>query len=188
MYSSVDRGGEKSDQNPTPVPHFIFKHEIEQHLKEKAKETDMEWTILRPVAFFENFTPDYFGKVFTTAWQMSLKGKPLQLVATSDIGFFAAAAFMNPEASKNHAFSLAGDELTFDQMSEIFKKSTGKNVPTTFSIPVWLMMAGVKELGVMFKWFHDEGYGADIPALKKLDPGLKTFGDWLKEDSQFETR
>ena len=188
MYSSVDRGGEKSDRNPTPVPHFRFKHEIEKHLIEKAKGTDMQWTILRPVAFLENLTPDYFGKVFTTAWQMTLKDKPLQLIATSDIGFFAAAAFMNPEDSKNHAFSLAGDELTFEQMSEIFKKLTGKDVPTTFRIPIWLMMAAVKEIGVMFKWFREEGYGADIPAMKKLHPGLKTFEDWLKEDSQFETR
>ncbi|CAI7664134.1 unnamed protein product [Penicillium glandicola] len=187
VYSSVDRGGEKSDQTPTPVPHFIFKHEIENHLKEKAKGTEMEWTILRPVAFFENFTPDFFGKVFTTAWQMSLKDKPLQLIATSDIGFFAAAAFMNPKASKNHACSLAGDELTSDRMSEIFKTLTGENVPTTVRIPAWLMLAGIKELGAMFKWFHDEGYGADIPALKRLNPGLKTFGDWLKEDSKFET-
>lgn len=187
VYSSVDRGGENSDHNPTPVPHFIFKHEIEKHLKEKSKGTDMEWTILRPVAFFENMTPDYFGKVFTTAWQMSLKGKPLQLVATSDIGFFATAAFVNPEASKNHALSLAGDELAFDQMSEIFKKVTGKNVPTTFRFPVWLMLAGVKELGVMFKWFRDVGYGANIPVLKRLNPRLKNFEDWLKEDSQFQT-
>jgi NmrA-like family. len=148
----------------------------------------MEWTILRPVAFFENFKPNYFGNVFTTAWQMSLKGKPLQLVAKSDTGFFAVAAFMKPEASKNHAFSFAGDELTFDQMSETFKKLTGKNVPPTYWIPVWLMMAGVKELGVMFQWFHVEGDGADIPALKRLNPALKTFEDWLKEDSQFETR
>ncbi|KAJ6190088.1 Peptidase C12 ubiquitin carboxyl-terminal hydrolase 1 [Penicillium mononematosum] len=188
VYSSVDRGGEKSDRNPTAIPHFIFKHEIEKHLIEKTKGTDMQWTILRPAAFFENFTPDYFGKVFTTAWQMTLKGKPLQLIATSDIGFFAAAAFMDPEESKNHAFSLAGDELTFQQMSDIFKDLTGKDVPTTFRIPVWLMMAAVKDLGVMFKWFRDEGYGADIPALKKSNPSLKTFGDWLKEDSQFETR
>ncbi|CAG8261752.1 unnamed protein product [Penicillium nalgiovense] len=130
----------------------------------------MQWTILRP------------GMVDDT------KEQYLQLISTSDIGFFAAAAFMNPEESKNHAFSLAGDELTFDQMSEIFKNLTGKDVPTTFRIPVWLMMAAVKDLGVMFKWFRDEGYGADIPALKKLNPSLKIFGDWLKEDSQFETR
>ncbi|KAJ5772792.1 hypothetical protein N7457_007688 [Penicillium paradoxum] len=187
VYSSVDRGGEDSDRNPTPVPHFISKYEIEKHLKEKSKGTDMEWTILRPVAFFENLTPEYFGKVFATAWQMSLKGKPLQLVATSDIGFFAAAAFVNPEASKNHAFSIAGDELTFDSMAEIFKDLTGKDVPTTFRLPVWLMLAGVKELGAMFKWFHDVGYGADIPVLKRLNPELKTFGDWLKEDSRFRT-
>ena len=147
----------------------------------------MEWTILRPVAFFDNLTPDYFGKVFATAWKMYLKGKPLQLIATSDIGFFAAAAFMNPEAWKNHAESLAGDELTFDQMSEIFKTLTGNTVPTTFEMPVWLMLSVVREMGAMFEWFHDEGYGADIPPLKKLHPGLKTFGDWLKEDSKFET-
>jgi uncharacterized protein YbjT (DUF2867 family) len=188
VYSSVDRGGEKSDNNPTPVPHFIYKHEIEEHLKEKAQGTEMNWTILRPVAFSDNFTDDYFGKVFTTAWQMALKGKPLQLIATSDIGFFAAAAFMNPEASKNRALSLAGDNLTFEQMSDIFERSTGKKVPTAFRLPVWLMMAAVKEMGVMFKWFHDEGFGVDISALKRLNPELKDFETWLKSESQFQTR
>lgn len=103
---------------------------------------------MRPVAFFENLTPDYFGKVFTAAWETSLKSKSLQLVATSDIGFFAAAAFVNPEASKNHAFSLAGDELTFDQMVDTFKRMTGKDVPMTYRLPVWMMMAAVKELGL----------------------------------------
>jgi hypothetical protein len=82
---------------------------------------------------------------------MSLKGKPLQLVSTSDIGFFVAVAFMNPEASKNFAFSLAEDELTFDRMSEIPKTLTGKNVPTTYRIPVSLVLCSVKELGTMFK-------------------------------------
>ncbi|KAJ5329021.1 hypothetical protein N7452_009411 [Penicillium brevicompactum] len=188
VYSSVDRHGSDSDHNPTPVPHFIHKHEIEAHLKAKTEHGGMDWTILRPVAFFENFTPDYFGKVFTTAWKMSLKGKPLQVIATGDIGFFAAAAFMNPEASKNHAISLAGDELTFEEMAQTFKRLTGKNVPTTFTTPVWLMMSMVKELGVMFKWFYDQGFAADVAALKKLHPELKTFEDWLKEDSQFQVQ
>ncbi|CAG8127781.1 unnamed protein product [Penicillium salamii] len=189
VYSSVDRHGTDSDHNPTPVPHFIHKHEIEVHLKAKAtRHSNMQWTILRPVAFFDNFTPDYFGKVFTTAWKMSLKGKPLQLIATSDIGFFAAAAFMNPEAWKNHTLTLAGDELTFDEMAQTFKQQTGKDLPTTFTTPVWLMMTMVKELGVMFQWFFDQGFASDIPALKKLNPELKSFADWLKTESQFETR
>ncbi|KAF7592529.1 hypothetical protein BBP40_012753 [Aspergillus hancockii] len=188
VYSSVDRGGDNSINNPTKVPHFIYKHEIEQRLIEQSKGTGMEWTIFRPTAFFENFTPDFFGRVFTTAWQMTLKGKPLQLIATSDIGFFAAHAFLHPEESKGKTFSLAGDELTYEQMEQVFKQKTGNNVPTTFRLPVRLMMAAVKELGVMFKWFHDEGYGADIPALRKFNPALKDFGRWLETDSQFGTR
>ena len=187
VYSSVDRGGEeRSIHNPTQVPHFIYKHEIEKHLMERAKDVQMAWTILRPVAFMENFTPNYFGKVFTTAWQMSLKGKPLQLVATSDIGFFAAEAFMRPDELAGKALSLAGDELTFAQMAQVFERSTGRKVPTTFRLPVWAMMAAVKELGVMFKWFHDEGYGADLAEMKRMNPELKDFGRWLAEESQFE--
>lgn len=52
VYSSVDRGGdEKSWSTPTPIPHFISKHHIEQYLRDNAKE--MGWTILRPVAFMD---------------------------------------------------------------------------------------------------------------------------------------
>lgn len=45
---------------------------------------------------------------------MALKGKPLQLVATSDIGYFGAEAFLNPNKYEGKGISLAGDELTFD--------------------------------------------------------------------------
>ncbi|XRM43824.1 hypothetical protein ABZX51_006978 [Aspergillus tubingensis] len=110
VYSSVDRGGEEhSFQNPTKIPHFIKKHNIEHHLVNRSKDGNMDWVILRPAAFFENLTPDFFGKVFTTCFKMALAGKPLQLVATSDIGYFGAEAFLNPEKYKGRAISLAGD-------------------------------------------------------------------------------
>ena len=54
VYTSVDRGGdEKSFDNPTPIPHFISKANIEKHLVEKAKVAGMNWCILRPVAFMD---------------------------------------------------------------------------------------------------------------------------------------
>lgn len=96
IYSSVDRGA-NSFENPTKVPHFINKHNIEHYLVEKTKNTEVQWTILRPTAFYENLVPGFFGKVFMTSFDMALKGKPLQLVATSDIGYFAADAFLKPE-------------------------------------------------------------------------------------------
>jgi nucleoside-diphosphate-sugar epimerase len=188
VYSSVDRGGDASLDNPTPIPHFISKHNIEHHLIEKAKGTEMTWTILRPVAFFDNFTPGFTGKVFTTSWKNIVKEKPLQLIAVADIGFFGAQAFLLPDQYQNRAVSLAGDELTFDEMAKVFKDKTGQSPPTTFGFVGRIIMSTVKDMGLMFQWFHDVGYGADIQALRQVHPELKDFGTWLEKESGFDTK
>ncbi|KAI9037037.1 uncharacterized protein KD926_000904 [Aspergillus affinis] len=183
IYSSVDRGGEASFDSPTPVPHFISKHSIEHHLIEKTKGTEMKWTILRPVAFLDNFSPGFSGKGFAATWKIYVKEKPLQLISVGDIGYFEAQAFMNPHQWENKTLSLASDELTFEQMAKIFKEKTGRDVPTTFSfIPAILAMM-LKDFGYMFKWFYDTEYGADIPTLRKIHSGLKDFGTWLVTES-----
>lgn len=148
----------------------------------------MAWTILRPVAFMENFNPGFFGKVFTTSWKTMVKEKPLQLISVGDIGFFGAQAFMSPNQYQNKGVSLAGDELTFDEMAEIFNAKTGKSVPTTFGFVAKGLMAMMKDLGSMFQWFYDVGYGANIPELRKIHPELKDFTTWLEKDSGFDTK
>ena len=185
VYSSVDRGGDTSYDNPTDIPHFISKHNTEHHLVEKTKGTEMDWTILRPAAFFDNLVPGFMGKVFATSWDMYLKGKPLQIVATSDIGYFAAEAFLNPGRHKENPISIAGDELTYSQMEEIFRKKTGNPVPTTYQTFVSVLMSSMKDLWQMFKWFHDQGYGADISELRRINANLKDFGTWLEKESEF---
>ncbi|KAJ9272187.1 hypothetical protein DTO212C5_1692 [Paecilomyces variotii] len=189
IYSSVDRGGEEASfNNPTNVPHFIHKHNIEHHLVDRADDSNMDWTILRPTAFFDNLVPGFYGKAFATSWQVSLKDKPLQLVATSDIGYFAADAFLKPEEYKGKGVSLAGDELTYDEMAHIFQEKTGQPVPTTFRFLCSIFLASMKDFGYMFKWFHDEGYKANIPKLRETYPELKDFGSWLEKESQFMKR
>jgi uncharacterized protein YbjT (DUF2867 family) len=55
VYTSADRGGEdKSFENPTDVPHFVSKYNIEHHLVDKAADK-MQWFIIRPVVFMEVF-------------------------------------------------------------------------------------------------------------------------------------
>ncbi|KAH8422564.1 uncharacterized protein LDX57_000317 [Aspergillus melleus] len=186
VFSSVDRGGEeRSYTNPTKIPHFIKKHNIEHHLVNSAKRSEMEWTILRPTAFYENLTPDFFGRVFATCFKMALKGKALQLVATSDIGYFGADAFLNPEQYKGKGISLAGDELTFDQMEQVFVKTTGNSLPMANKLVCSIFMALMKDMGYMFKWFHDEGYGVDIRKLREINPSMKNFETWLEKESGF---
>ncbi|KAJ5760223.1 nmrA-like family protein [Penicillium odoratum] len=187
VYTSVDRGGEASIDNPTLVPHFINKHNIEHHLMDSAKNTEMNWTILRPTAFIDNLVPDFFGKMFTTSWKIAVKEKPLQVIAVSDIGFFGAQAFLKPDIYRGKCVSLAGDSLTYDEMARIFKNKTGQDVPTTFGFLSRLLMWMMKDFGYMFQWFYDSGYNADIQALRKVHPGLKDFSTWLDTESVFTT-
>ncbi|KAH7174655.1 uncharacterized protein B0J16DRAFT_310140 [Fusarium flagelliforme] len=183
VYSSVDRGGdEKSWTDATVVPHFKTKFEIEHHLRDSTDngKSSMNWTILRPTAFMENLEPIFATKIFLTVIRDTLKDKPLQWVATEDIGFFAAEAFTNPEVWSKKAISITGDELTFAQLSEAFEHATGGPAGTTFGILGKALKVGVKELGTMVNWFRDEGYGADLANVRKLNPGTKTMEEWVK--------
>ena len=187
VQTSVDRGGDDSLNNPTNIPHFIAKHNIEKHLVNQTKDSEMGWVILRPTAFFENLVPSFFGKVFATCFEIALKGKSLQLIAVKDIGFFGAQAFIKPEEFRGKGLSLAGDELTYQQFETIFKAKTGNTLPTTYSFICRFLMWMMKDFGYMFTWFREHGYRADIEALKKMNPELKDFGTWLEKDSEFKT-
>jgi len=130
------------------------------------------------------------GKGFATMFKISLKqgaeAKPLQLIAVSDIGIFAALAFQKPEEYNGKSLSLAGADITFDQANDIFKEKTGADAPTTFGFLGSALLWGIKEVGTMFHWFYTDGYGADVAELKKLHPGLLDLGAWLEKEGKFE--
>lgn len=186
VYSSVDRGGPgRSDTNPTKIPHFIAKHDVEQHLREKASASDMNWTILRPVAFMENMTPGFFCKMFAAMWLGMGEEKKLQLVSTRDIGIFAAKAFAESDGEefRNQAISLAGDNLTQAEGNEVFWKVYGRPMPRTYVFWGTMLQTMIKEVGTMFQWFNDEGYGADIQQCRKINPKMLDLETWLREES-----
>lgn len=191
VYSSVDRGGNNSINDPTQVPHFASKHKIEKHLIASINDATKNsnhatHTILRPTAFYNNLTPDIMGKGFVAMW--SNMGVALQLVGTRDIGVFAALAFAEPESPqyRNNAISLAGDKITQAQGSEAFQKVFGRKMPKTFSFMGHVIQFMVKELGIMFKWFGDVGYKADIDNCRQLNPAMQNFETWLREESKFK--
>ncbi|KAK4176759.1 hypothetical protein QBC36DRAFT_328548 [Triangularia setosa] len=187
VFSSVERGGdERSWENPTSVPHFLEKHNIEIYLRDKAEKEQGKfiWTILRPVAFLENFKPGMFCSLFTAMWASALSpGKKLQLISVHDIGKFAAKALTEPTKWSNKAVGLAGDELTLDEARANFNSVTGKKLPQAWGILGKGMLWAIKEVGTMFQFFEDEGYQVDIEARRKDMPDLQNFEAWLEEPS-----
>jgi hypothetical protein len=107
--------------------------------------------------------------------QLSLPLTPntkLQQVAANDIGAFVTLAFEHPGKWRGTATDLAGDESSMDQIAEILQVKYGLMPWEDFE-----KNAG-HEMTVMFKWFQDVGYRADIAALRQALPNLMSFGRW----------
>lgn len=189
VFTSVDRGGdEKSWSNPTDIKHFAAKHHIEVYLRDKAAKEEggnkFTWTILRPVAFFDNWLPGTMSAMFTAMWAASLRpATKLQLVSVHDIGVFAAMAFQDPGKWAGRAVGLAGDELTLEEAQSLFKRGTGKPLPQAWTIFGKMVLWGMGEVGRMFRWFDEEGYGVDIEARRREAGGMQNFEAWLREES-----
>jgi len=187
IYTSADRGGtERSDRDGTPVPHFISKFNIEERLKTIATETNghMKWTIIRPVAFMENLTPDFFGKVYGTAWR--LNGRKMQVVSVESIGILAAEAFKNPDQYAGRSISLATDSLTYLEANTIFREKFGRDMPNTYDfIGRIVLYLTWKHLGIMFQWIKEVGFGAKPEEYRPRMPGMLNFAEWLERSSKF---
>lgn len=181
VLTSVDRHGADSDERDTDIPHFISKAKIERHLREKSAGTQMTWTILRPTAFMDNFQPGFAGKILPTAWKVGLSpSTKLQLISLVDIGYFGAQALLRAKEFSGRAISLAGDELTFGEVNAVFKGKFGYDIPTTFGFVGTVLLWAVADVRLMFKFYEEFGYGADIQQLRKEHPTLLSLSDYLE--------
>ncbi|KAI1773610.1 NAD(P)-binding protein [Hypoxylon cercidicola] len=192
VYSSVERGGDDASWiNPTPIPHFQSKYQIERHLREATglgkPGAGMGWTVLRPVAFMDNLAPGFPTKVFLAALHNHMGNKPMQWVATSDIGVFVAKAFAEPEHWNRRAVGLAGDELSWSQLNASFTKATGSPAPVSYWFFGSALTYMVTEVSLMIQWFASDGYKADVRARRKDHPEMLTMEKWLAKESSFET-
>lgn len=174
VYTSVD-GAERA----TGLAHFESKFEVEQHIAAAG----VPATILRPVFFMDNFLTLFRPKLEGGALAFSIAmrpDKPLQMIATHDIGAVAALAFERPSAFVGKTVGLAGDELTMPQVADVLARFLGRQV-RFIEVPVAAVQAMSRELGDMFAWFNDAGYTVDIAALREIHPGLLRFDTWLSE-------
>lgn len=172
VYSSVG-GADRS----SGIPHFESKGSIERHIRKLG----LPATVLRPAMFHEMFQdlgPRLVdGRLVLRMW---LRPEvPVQLIATGDIGAFAADAFQDPAAWLGRRVEIAGDELTGPQMAEAFERAGG--VPARYEpLPIEPLRAARPDLAAMFDWFERDGYRADLPELRRLRPDLVGLEAWLR--------
>jgi uncharacterized protein YbjT (DUF2867 family) len=173
VYSSVGAAQRGMGQK-----HFESKWIIEQYIHSLG----VPYTILRPAAFMENHNwsrPAILNGTFTSMGVRPEKG--LQSIAVEDIAVFVALAFADPQKFLGQTLELAGDELTELQTAQVFSKVIGR--PVTLAAPgAGSRRLSDEEMKAMFEFFNGEGYSADIPALRRLHPGLLSLEQYLRKN------
>ena len=173
VFSSVGAAHRGAGQK-----HFESKWIIEQYIHTLG----VPYTILRPSAFMENYNWSRAEILNGTYVGRGLRPeKGVQNIAVEDIAVFAALAFANPKQYLGKTLELSGDELTESQIADTFAKVIGRPVKLAKPTPGSGRRSD-EEMKAMFVFFNGEAYDADIPALRKLHPGLLTFEQYLRKN------
>lgn len=177
VYSSVG-GAERN----TGIPHWESKWEVEKHIRSLG----LPATVFRPVTFMEGYYIDQVeigilkGKLVD-----AVRGdKPYQTIATDDIGAFVALAFDRPLEFIGKEIEIAGSELSNLEAAKVFSRVLGKPVEfQKLPLPLVRLILG-KEFYLMFRWFNEAGYKADVAGLRRAYPELQlhTLEEWLRSE------
>jgi uncharacterized protein YbjT (DUF2867 family) len=160
----------------TGVPHFESKGTIERHIQS----LNLPYTFMRPAFFMDMLLRKYEPRanVMWGALRRALgTSKKVQLVAVDDIGAVVSKAFTNPDRYLGKAIELAGDELSVQEASAIYKSVTGE-APKVLQVPLFLVSLVNHEAALNFRWIGRKGWRIDVPASRS-EHSLKTFESWL---------
>jgi uncharacterized protein YbjT (DUF2867 family) len=177
IYASSDFGTVRD----TGVAHFESKRQVEEYFK--LSHPRLPTTVLRPVMFMENITNgETLIKKLGNTGMIACLHKGTQLIATSDIGEFAAIAFDDPIEYIGKTLSLAGDTQDGFSLAAIYRSVKGCQLPVSFASLGKLGILASTPLRTMFHFFNKDGYNADIAALKSIHPGLMDFETYVKAE------
>ncbi|MGY4728632.1 NmrA/HSCARG family protein [Burkholderia pyrrocinia] len=170
IYASVGGADRRSG-----VAHFESKWLVEEHIRSIG----LPASIVRPVFFMDNFSKPVLRAALLALLRSYVPAtKPLQMIATVDIGNWVAQAFAQPGKFLGKSEEIAGAELTRAQIVTAFRQH-GWSAGLPFPLPRLLLRPLPSDVRRMFEWFGVAGYRADIPALLARQPDVRTFDKWL---------
>ena len=170
IYTSV-AGADRQ----TGLPHFESKRAVEEQLEASG----LRYSVVRPVEFMDNVR--WSRKTIMTGVYFDPRGtdKTHQWIAVSDIGFFVAEAFDNPDEWASRTLEIAGDELSIAEYVEILSRTVGLDVHhQQVSWNRFEEQAGL-EIADMYRWFDAKGYDVDVAGLRARYPELLTVEQYL---------
>jgi uncharacterized protein YbjT (DUF2867 family) len=161
----------------TGVPHHDSKHRIEEHLRHSGLRT----TMVRPVAFMENFASVMAPRVEdgTMVLRMPLPDDvPLKLISIRDIGRIAAAVLLGTADVPGGAVEAVGDELTGSRIAAAFGAHAG--LPARYeALPLSVLPNELDR--EMFRQFERASeHPSDLAAVRAIEPTTWDLAEWIR--------
>lgn len=162
----------------------IRRWESKWQIEHRIRALGLPHTILRPVRFMENQSNAAMGVRDGVLTDVVKPEVPVQLIAATDIGAFAALAFADPDRYLGQALEIAGDEMTLPQVAAAISRATGAAV-TYRAIPREALTGPDPDARAGYEFAnHRGGWQADIPALRELHPPLMDLDTWLRTEGK----
>ncbi|MFQ6395631.1 NmrA/HSCARG family protein [Nocardia sp. KC 131] len=162
--------------------HGIRRWQSKAELERYSTRLGLPTTALRPVRFMENQLDPRFGLREGVLTDVIHPDVPVQLIAGTDIGVFAARAFTHPDEYIGAAVELAGDELTMTEITEAMSRSLGQPIEYR-AIPREALLDKDPDALAGYRFANQGGgWNADIVALRRCHPELLDFTTWLARE------
>jgi uncharacterized protein YbjT (DUF2867 family) len=149
-------------------------------VEEAIVASGVPYTVLRPVAFMENF--DGQQKRFATMGLVDSRApdRELTFIAIRDIGFLVGEAFDHPDEWLGKAINIGSDSMTVTECAATFTEVMGRDVPYN-RMPVEEYLETMpKPIRPLFRWYEEHGYKADVAGLRSRYPNLLTLESYLR--------
>lgn len=176
-------------QDKYKVPHFDAKGEANKFFIENEVPT----TFFHASFYWDNMI--HFGQGPQRGEDGKLRlslpigDKKMAGIAAEDIGKCAHGIFKKGKDLIGETIGVAGDQLTGDEMAEALTEALGEKVIYNEIEPAQFRsfdFPGADDLGNMYQFYRDFdevcNSSRDVGRSKKLNPELKSFKDWLKEN------
>ncbi len=138
--------------------------------------------------FMDNlFFPDMLDGLKSGTYAIALPADLLlQQIATEDIGAFATHVLANAEQFAGERIDIAGDELSSQTSADLLAGILGKPI-SVVEVPIEGIRSFSEDLALMYEWFVNTGYVADIDRLRSSYPEVSwtRFAEWAERVPHF---
>jgi uncharacterized protein YbjT (DUF2867 family) len=142
-------------------------------------ESGVPYSVLRPVAFMENFRGQQEKTLRDGVIDSRDPGRQVYFIAIRDIGFFAGEAFDHPDEWLGRGEDIAGDQMSLAYLTATFGEVLGQDVKYTRLPLEEYLETWPPILRPLFRWYDEVGYTVDTAALRKKYPNLMTLEQYL---------